>query len=382
MELEIRTKERVLEVSWFSDLCNGDFEYLGVMDPNLRSSFSHCRDIVLKAEAMGFKNILLPSSYQTGQDTLAFAAAIAPMTKTINLLTAIRCGEVHPPMLARALSTLDHILEGRLTINIISSDLPGTTLESKLRYGKSEEVIEILKQGWNRETIDFQGNFYNFKLDSTPVKSYQQNGGPLLYFGGISNEARDLCAKHCDVYLLWPETEGNLRATMVDMVERAGRYGRKIDFGLRIHVIVRETEEEARLAARKLVSRLDVKLGEEIKNRSLDSKSLGVLRQNSLRENADLDGYIEPHIFSEIGKARSGCGSAIVGSPGQVLEKIRRYVDMGFRSFIFSGYPLLRECELVGKYILPELPLGTFSLIQKRTPDTLPITPLTIGERI
>lgn len=381
MDIEIRTKEKILEVSWFSDLCNGDFEYLGVMDSELRSSFSHCRDIVLKAEEMGFKNILLPSSYQTGQDTLTFAAAIAPMTKSINLLTAIRCGEIHPPMLARAISTLDHILEGRLTINIISSDLPGTTLDSKARYKKSGEVIEILKQGWNQEQIDFHGNFYDFTLDSTPVKTYQQNGGPLLYFGGISEEARDLCAKHCDVYLLWPETEENLKATMKDMAERARSYNRNLDYGLRIHVIVRETEKEARESAKRIVSRLDDARAEEIKSRSLDSKSLGVVRQNILRENSDKDGYIEPFIFSEIGKARSGCGSAIVGNPDQILAKIQRYVDMGFRSFIFSGYPLLQECELVGKYILPNLPLGTFSRIQNRTPHSLPITPLTIGER-
>ena len=362
-------------------ILNGDFEYLGVMDSELRSSFSHCKDIVLKAEEMGFKNILLPSSYQTGQDTLTFAAAIAPMTKSINLLTAIRCGEIHPPMLARSISTLDHILEGRLTINIISSDLPGTTLDSKARYKKSGEVIEILKQGWNQEQIDFHGNFYDFTLDSTPVKTYQQNGGPLLYFGGISEEARYLCAKHCDVYLLWPETEENLKATMKDMAERARSFNRNLDFGLRIHIIVRETEKEARDSAKRLVSRLDAKYGEEIKSRSLDAKSLGVVRQNVLRENSDKDGYIEPFIFSEIGKARSGCGSAIVGSPDQILAKIQRYVDMGFRSFIFSGYPLLQECELVGKYILPNLPLGTFSRIQNRTPHSLPITPLTIGER-
>ncbi len=381
MNLEIRTPEKKIEVSWFSDLCNGDYEYLGVSDGIFRSSFEHCRNIVLRAEELGFRNILLPSSYQTGQDTLVFAGAVAPMTHKINLLTAIRCGEVHPPMLARALSTLDHILKGRLTINIISSDLPGTQASNEERYAKSREVIEILKQGWTKEKISFQGKYYSFELDSDPVKSYQQNGGPLLYFGGISEAARELCAEHCDVYLLWPETENRLKETMEDMVQRAKKYGRKIDFGLRIHMIVRETEEEARTYAQRLISRLDLQKGEELKHRSLDSKSLGVMRQDELRKQADPNLFIEENIWSGIGLARSGCGSAIVGSAEQVVKKINRYIDMGFRAFILSGYPLMREIDYVAKYVLPHIPLATFSLEQGRTPKETPITPLTTGVR-
>lgn len=381
MTLEIRSPEKKIEVSWFSDLCNGDYEYLGVSDGIFRSSFEHCRNIVLRAEELGFRNILLPSSYQTGQDTLVFAGAVAPMTHKINLLTAIRCGEVHPPMLARALSTLDHILRGRLTINIISSDLPGTQASNEERYAKSREVIEILKQGWTQEKISFKGKHYSFELDAEPVKPYQQNGGPLLYFGGISEAARELCAEHCDVYLLWPETESRLKETMEDMVQRAKKYGRKIDFGLRIHIIVRETEEEAREYARRLISRLDLQKGEELKHRSLDSKSLGVMRQDELRKQADPDLFIEENIWSGIGLARSGCGSAIVGSVEQVVKKINRYIDMGFRAFILSGYPLMREIDYVAKYVLPHIPLATFSVEQGRTPKETPVTPLTTGVR-
>ena len=121
-----------------------------------------------------------------GQDTLSFVSAMAPLTKKINFLAAIRCGEIHPPMLARTIATLDHILKGRLTINIISSDLPGMKLESSQRYLRSREVIQILKQSWTQDNINFKGKFYNINLPSAPVKPYQQNGGPLLYFGGYS----------------------------------------------------------------------------------------------------------------------------------------------------------------------------------------------------
>jgi len=129
------------EVSWFSALCDDDYEFLGVPDPALRSSFEHCRNIVLTAEKGGFDNILLPSGYALGIDTVAFAAAIAPMLKRMRLLVAVRCGEVWPPQLARQLATLDQILGGRLTVNIISSEMPGETLASGPRYGRTVEVM-------------------------------------------------------------------------------------------------------------------------------------------------------------------------------------------------------------------------------------------------
>ena len=116
------------EVSWFSALCDDDYEFLGVPDPALRSSWEHCRDIVMQAESGGFDNILLPSGYQLGIDTTAFAAGIAPLLKRMRLLMAVRIGESWPPQLARQIATIDRMLGGRLTVNIISSDRAGETL--------------------------------------------------------------------------------------------------------------------------------------------------------------------------------------------------------------------------------------------------------------
>jgi alkanesulfonate monooxygenase len=369
-----------VEVAWFSALCGDDYEYLGVPDGALRSSWEHCREIVLTADQLGYDNILLPNSYVPGQDTLVFAGAMGALARRISLLVAVRCGEYHPPMLGRAVATLDHMLEGRLTLNIISSDMPGETLDSGARYRRSAEVIEILKQGWTQDRIQFQGEFYRFDLPSDPVRPYQQNGGPLLYFGGISDPARDLCAKHCDVFLMWPETEERLAETMRDLSARAAGYGREIDFGLRIHMIVRETEAEARAAARRLMSKLDEAKGQEIKHRAQDSRSAGVLRQDALRQQADEEGYIEPFIWSGIGRARSGCGSAIVGDPGQVLEKVQRYIQMGMRAFILSGYPHLDECRLFAHHVLPHLQRCKLAEAQGRVAKD-PVTPLTTAAR-
>ena len=349
-------------------------------DGALRSSWRHCRGIVETADRLGFDNVLLPSGYVPGQDTLTFAGGMAALVESISLLVAVRCGEYHPPMLARAIASLDHMLEGRLTVNIISSDLPGDSVESERRYRRSREVIEVLRQAWTRDRIELRGEFYEIDLPTEAVRPYQQNGGPLLYFGGISQAARDLCAESCDVFLMWPETEERLGETMRDMTRRAASRGRTIDYGLRIHVIVRETEEEAREAARALVSRLDDGLGEAIKHRSQDSLSAGVRRQDALRREADSEGYIEPLVWSGIGRARSGCGSAIVGDPGQVLEKIERYIDMGMRAFIFSGYPHLEECELFARHVLPRLKRCRLAREQGRWVDD-PVTPLTTAKR-
>ena len=369
------------EISWFAPLCDGDDDFLGHRNPDYKSSWDNTSNIVKTADALGFRNVLCPSSYQVGQDTLSFVAGMAPLTKQINLLAAIRCGEVHPPMLARTIATLDHMLEGRLTINIISSDLPGTQLSSPERYARSREVIEILKQAWTQDRIDFKGHYYQLDLPTGPVKPYQQNGGPLLYFGGYSPDGVDLCAEHCDVYLMWPETEEKLQGLMDNMTQKAAGYNRTVQFGLRVHVIVRETEEEARAYADSLLSKLDLDLGTDIRNRAQDAASLGVARQSQLREEADEKYYVEPNLWTGIGLARSGCGAAIVGNPDQVVAKLERYMEMGVRSFILSGYPHQQECELFAKHVLPRIKTVSLPSIFGRMPKTTPNSPLGNGPR-
>ena len=230
------------EVSWFAPLCSDDFRHLGVPSDDLRSDWDNTRDILLRAEALGFRNILCPSSYQVGQDTLTFATAVAPLTNRMNLLAAIRCGELHHAMLARTVATLDHILKGRLTLNVISSDFPGEQADSAYRYRRSWEVVEILKQAWTQDEINYDGEIYKLKgLSTDPVRPYQTNGGPLLYFGGYSPDALALCGAHCDTYLMWPEPKEMLAKRMRDVHAQAEKYNRLLDYGLRVHMIVRDT---------------------------------------------------------------------------------------------------------------------------------------------
>jgi alkanesulfonate monooxygenase len=369
------------EVSWFSALCSDDYQFLGVPDGDLRSSWDHCSQIVKTAEAQGFRNILCPSSYQVGQDTLSFVAGCAPITSSINMLAAVRCGEMQPIMLARTIATLDHMLQGRLTVNIISSDFPGEKADSSFRYQRSREVVEILKQAWTQDEINYKGQVYDFSgLTTDPAKPYQ-TGGPLLYFGGYSPDALELCGQHCDVYLMWPEKMDELAGRMKAVNAVAEKYNRTLDYGLRVHVIVRDTEAEAREYADYIVSKLDDEQGRAIRERALDSKSLGVSHQAKNRDIADDDGYIEPHLWTGVGRARSGCGAALVGSTDQVMSKLEAYQKMGIRAFILSGYPHLDEAEHFGSRVLSKMKTCSLPEVYGRVPSETPATPLGKGVR-
>jgi alkanesulfonate monooxygenase len=342
------------EVSWFAALCDDDYEFLGQPDPKLKSSYEHCRNIALTAEQGGFDNILLPSGYALGIDTVAFAAAIAPQLKRMRLLVAVRCGEMWPPQLARQLATLDQILGGRLTINIISSEMPGEALPSAPRYGRTVEVMRLLKQTLNGERVKLDGRHYRFDLDPPGARTVSGKCPPL-YFGGLSEDAREAAAEAADVYLMWPDRMGEVKSIVADMTARAAKRGRQLKFGYRVHVIVRETEAEARAYARRLLSRLDAETGDAIRKRSLDNASAGVRRQAEIREAADDEGFTEANLWTGIGRARSGCGAAIVGDPDQVLAKLNAYRALGIEAFILSGYPHAAECGLFARHVLPKL---------------------------
>lgn len=349
------------EVSWFSALCDDDYEFLGVSDPMLKSSWEHCRNIVLAAEKGGFDNILLPSGYALGIDTQMFAAAIAPLLKRMRLLMAVRIGETWPPQLARAIATLDRLLDGRLTVNIISSDMPGEQLASAPRYKRTVEAMHILKTLLNGQSLDHDGEFWKLKLDPPRVGTVSGKCPPL-YFGGLSEDAREAAAEGCDVYLMWPDTMPAVKDIIADMTARATKRGRKLKFGYRAHVIVRETEAEARTYATRLLSKLDATTGDAIRAKSLDATSAGVRRQAELRESAGDEGYVEDNLWTGIGRARSGCGAAIVGDPDQVLAKLKAYQALGIEAFILSGYPHAAEADLFARHVLPKLEHGPLQL--------------------
>ena len=352
------SRREPVELAWFAALCDDDYQFLGVPDPVLASSWLHCSDIVMRAEANGFDNVLLPSGYELGIDATTFAASVATVTERIKLLLAVRAGELVVPQLARQVATLQDVSAGRLTINAISSDVPGESMSSKDRYRRTTEYFTALKTLLAGERLEMDGEFVKLSIDPPRVAREQARRGatvPPIYFGGLSDEAKECAAQIADVYLMWPDVTSEVSKVMEEMTRRAGSVGRSMRFGWRSHVIVRETESAARDAARTLLSRLDEATGRAIREKSLDSKSAGVARQAAIRESADADGYIERHLWTGVGRARSGAGVAIVGDPDQVATKIAELADAGVSSFILSGYPHLEECDLFARYVMPRV---------------------------
>jgi alkanesulfonate monooxygenase len=342
-----------LELAWFAPSCTGDTARLGVEDPARRASFAYNHRVVLGAEHAGFDNVLIPSSFVPGMDPWTLAAALAPSLTTMRLLPAVRVGEFDPPMFARAAKNLQQLLDGRLTVNIISSELAGETLGPVERYRRTAEAMRLLRAFWTEESVTAEGEYWRYRdLSTVPTRTPTP---PLMYFGGTSEPAREVAAEHADCYLMWIEGVASIGALVAEMRERAAAHGRTLRFGLRTHVIVRDTEDEARAAAADLISELDPEIGRRLKEAAHDHRSEGVRRQDALRASAAADGFAEEALWTGIGVARSGVGAAITGSVHQVVAKLRAYEALGVDAFILSGYPLDDEAERVGRLVLPSL---------------------------
>ena len=346
-----------LELAWFAPSCVGDTARLGVDDPNRRATFEYNRRVVTIAERAGFDNVLIPSSFVPGMDPWTLATALAPSLTSIGLLPALRVGEFDPPMFARAAKNLQHLLDGRLTVNIISSELTGETLGTVERYRRTGEAMQLLRSFWRDESVTHEGAHWRYEgLSTAPTRTRTP---PPMYFGGTSEAAREVAAEHADCYLMWIEGVDAIAGLVGEMRHRAAAHGRTLRFGLRTHVIVRDTDDEARRAAADLVSELDPAIGRRLKEAAHDHASEGVRRQDALRAAAADDGFVEEALWTGIGVARSGVGAAITGSTERVVAKLRAYAALGIDAFILSGYPLDDEAERVGRTVLPALRAGT-----------------------
>jgi alkanesulfonate monooxygenase len=275
----------------------------------------------------------------------------------------MRPGFVAPTLAAKMSNTLDQLTQGRVLINVVTGGFPaelaadGDFTDHDERYARTQEFMQVVRKAWTeRKRWDHEGKYYRVEGGNVHPRPFQQPCPPF-YFGGASEPAQVVGAEEADVYLLWGETLEMVRERIAGMRDRAATAGRKLRFGMRIHVVVRETEDEAWEAADALIADIPEEFEAALSKIQSRTDSAGEQRQQQMRQAAAQNGgnelVVAPNLWTGIGKARVGVGAALVGSGENVAARLQEYVDEGIDTFILSGYPHLEEAQRFGKYVMP-----------------------------
>jgi len=348
-----------MNVFWFLPT-HGDGHYLGTTQGARPVTLNYLKQVAQAADSLGYHGVLIPTG-RSCEDSWVVASALAPLTERLRFLVAIRPGIISPTVSARMAATLDRLSGGRLLINVVTGGDPdenrgdGIHLSHSERYEVTDEFLRIWRQVLQGESVDFVGkhlNVQNAKALYPPI----QKPYPPLYFGGSSEAAHDLAGEQIDVYLTWGEPPAAVAAKIADVRERAARHGRTVKFGIRLHVIVRPTAAEAWSAADALIAHIDDATIAAAQQSFARFDSEGQRRMASLHGGRRDNLVVAPNLWAGVGLVRGGAGTALVGSPEQVAERIKEYADLGIDSFIFSGYPHLEEAYRFAELVFPLLP--------------------------
>lgn len=364
-----------INVFWFLPT-HGDGRYLGTTEGGRLVDLAYLQQVALAADNLGFYGVLIPTG-KSCEDSWLVASALAPMTRRLRYLVAVRPGLQPPTLAARMATTLDRLSEGRLLINVVTGGDPvenkgdGIFLNHSERYEVTREFLDVYSQLMRGEKVDYQGEHIQVEGAEVLFPPVQENGPPL-YFGGSSEAAIDVAAQQIDTYLTWGEPPAQVAEKLAVVRESAESRGRKLEYGIRLHVIVRETEEEARAAADKLIAHLDDDTIAQAQKIFARMDSAGQARMSALHNGSRDNLYIAPNLWAGVGLVRGGAGTALVGSPQQVAERIREYQTLGVTNFILSGYPHLEEAHRVAELLLPLLPLAHGQQQRARTINTGP----------
>jgi alkanesulfonate monooxygenase len=348
------------DVLWFLPT-HGDGRYLGTTRGARPVTHPYAAQIARAADELGFSGVLLPTG-RSCEDAWVVASALMPLTRSLRFLVAIRPGIVSPTAGARVAATLDRMSAGRLLINVVTGGDPaeaegdGIFLSHDERYQVTDEFLEIWTRVLAGETIDFTGQHLRVK-GAKVLYPPVQKPYPPLYFGGSSPAAHDLAARRMNVYLTWGEPPEAVAEKLGDIRARAERHGRTLRFGLRIHVIVRETTKEAWQAADALIEHLDdsAVAAAQVAFARFDSE--GQRRMSALHGGRRDKLEVSPNLWAGVGLVRGGAGTALVGDPDTVAARLREYAELGIETFILSGYPHLEEAYRVAELLFPLLPL-------------------------
>lgn len=349
-----------MDVLWFIPT-HGDGRYLGTSVGGRAVTPDYLRQLASAVDALGYTGALLPTG-KSCEDAWITAASLISVTQRMKFLVAIRPGLTSPGVAARMAATFDRLSQGRLLINVVtggdSSEMAGdgVHLNPTQRYELTDEFLTVWRELMQGEASHFKGEYLdiqNGKLLFPPV----QQPYPPLYFGGSSAIAKQVAAKHVDLYLTWGEPPDQVAEKISEVRQLAAEQGRTVRFGIRLHVIVRETTTQAWDAANDLIRYLDddtIAVAQTALGKAESEGQRRMMRlHNGKRENLE----VSPNLWAGVGLVRGGAGTALVGDPDVVAARMQEYASLGIDTFILSGYPHLEEAYRFAELAFPKLPL-------------------------
>jgi len=350
-----------MEIFWFIPT-HGDGRYLGTSEGTRPVNYSYCKQIAQAADTLGYSGVLLPTG-KSCEDAWIAASMLAPVTEKLKFLVPVRPGLTSPTLSARMAATFDRFSKGRLLVNVVAGGDPvelagdGLFLNHDDRYELTDEFLSIWREALNGSDVDFDGNYLNVKGGEVLYPPVQKPYPPL-YFGGSSSAAMDVASNHVDVYLTWGESPEKVKEKIETMKNKAAKKGRTLRFGIRLHVIVRKTEEEAWKSAEELIEHVDEKAIQSAQKAFAKMDSEGQKRMSELHKGDRSDLEVSPNLWAGVGLVRGGAGTALVGDAETVAERMKEYADLGIDTFILSGYPHLEEAYRTAELLFPRLPLN------------------------
>jgi len=330
---------------------------------------AHIERVARAHEAAGFDGVLLPHNAGWADNFLT-AARAAGVTERLQFLLAHRPGFVAPTLAARKLATLDHFTGGRLQLHVITGgrdaeqQRDGDFLGHDQRYERTDEFLEIVRRIWRSPApIDYEGRHYRVAGAFSELKPLQQPAIPIS-FGGASDAAIRVAARHADLYALWGETLEGTRELIARVRAAAAPWGRDPDFSISIRVIVDDTEARAWERAREIAERTrEVGLwsakspvfGGHVPPPQPENE--GSRRLLALVRKGEV---LDERLFMGVAGATNAPGNttAIVGTPEQVSEALLAYYDLGVHNFLFRGFDPRTDAEDYGRALVPLLRAG------------------------
>jgi alkanesulfonate monooxygenase len=379
------TQVSASNILWFLPT-HGDGRYLGTSAGGREVNFNYLRQIAQAADQLGYSGVLLPTG-RSCEDSWVVASAVAPFTERLNYLVAVRPGLQSPSVAARMTATLDRLTNGRLLINVVTGGDPvenkgdGVYLPHNERYEVTREFLTVYSDLLAGKTVNFSGKHIRIedgRLLFPPVQSPR----PQLYFGGSSDAGIDVAVDTVDKYLTWGEPPADVDDKIARVRAVADARGRKLSFGIRLHVIVRETNEEAWTAADDLIKHVTDDTIASAQKIFARMDSVGQQRMRQLHGGRRDKLEISPNLWAGVGLVRGGAGTALVGDPPTVAARIKEYQDLGIDTFILSGYPHLEEAYRFAELVFPLLALNQPDNVTRLRANTGPFGETVANEQV